>query len=199
MIVTHLPKTYPAVLSSVRSNHDRCEVLTALAEFTLGDWTRVADEAIDEYGDVVIGAYKGRGVSAFDITGFSRNEAGLVTFIGVPSVKWAWLIGSGEVPGGPWKRGEARPVRYFHSTEVVDQHEGLEKHAAGVLDPDDRMFEVAEHFAWMAQQVKHPVSASASTLLEQVEVTLNPRGGINVTVPAGTRVAVIPRSTPVVG
>jgi len=61
------------------------------------------------------------------------------------------------------------------------------------------MFEVAEHFAWMAQQVKHPVSASASTLLEQVEVTLNPRGGINVTVPAGTRVAVIPRSTPVVG
>jgi hypothetical protein len=194
VIVTHLPKTYPSVLSSVRSNHDRHLVLASLSEFTLGDWARVADEAIDEYGDVVIGIYKGCVVSAFDITRSSRNEAGLVTFIGVPSVKWAWLIGSGEVPGGPWKRGEARPVRYFHSTEVFDQHQGLEKHAAGVPDPNDRMFEVAEQQAWKRRQVQQVVSLSAS-LIAQVEVALNPRGGINVTVPTGTRVTVIPRST----
>lgn len=192
MIVTHLPQTYPSVLSSMMSSRDRRDVLAKLAEFTLGDWTRVSDAAIEQYGDVVVGVYRGRVVSAFDVTGFTRSDEGLVIFAGVPSQKWAWLIGS-EVPGGPWKRGEARPVRYFESSAVFDQHEGLEKHVVGVQDPEDRMFEVAEAHAHKELQAQRVAHEPAATLLERVEVALNPRGGINVTVPAGTRVTVIPR------
>ena len=106
MILVNLNKSWPEVLAG-RSCADKV---------TLEAWALVADGAIETYGDVICGVYQGSIVSAFDITGNTRDGDGRVLFQGVPSAEWAHLVGEGSPV--TWVRGQARPVKYLDSREL---------------------------------------------------------------------------------
>ncbi|MCA1693421.1 MAG: hypothetical protein LC749_01085, partial [Actinobacteria bacterium] len=100
MFLVNLPKSWPAVLAGTAN----------AARVTLGEWARVTDADLETYGDAVLGVYRNVVVSAYDITGWSRTPDGRVVFDGVESEEWARLRGQ-PVPGTPWVRGAARPVK----------------------------------------------------------------------------------------
>lgn len=93
-------------------------------------------------------------------------------------------------PGGPWKRGESRPVRYVRTDEAVKAFE-----AQGVTWPvEGPEADVEERVASLVRERVAPKKPLAgATLLEQVVVEKDPRGGITVTVPMGTRVTIVQR------
>ncbi len=108
MILVNLSQSWPGVLSG-RSTPE---------EATLGDWHGISERAIAEHGDVILGVYKEKVVSAFDIYDHSRADDGRVTFFGTPSKTLAHLIGN-RSPGAAWIRGEARPVKYLTSDAAL--------------------------------------------------------------------------------
>ena len=109
MIIVNLANTWPRVLTGELS----------AASATLGEWYNVTDEAIVQFGDVVLGNYRGEVVTAFDVTGFHRTRGGLVVFKGVPSQQFGSLV------GGPspvrWKRGQARPIFYLATESLTGE------------------------------------------------------------------------------
>ncbi|MCS6559744.1 hypothetical protein NYQ31_15210 [Curtobacterium flaccumfaciens] len=107
MIVVNLKKSYREVLSGIRDMDDA----------TLGWWAGVTDEAAERYGDVILGVFKERVVSAFDANGFDRDAEGRVHFSGNESEEFASLVGKAS-PARPWVRGQARPIQYI-DTDVV--------------------------------------------------------------------------------
>lgn len=107
MIVVNLRKSYREVVAGQKDMEDA----------TLGWWAGVTDEAIERYGDVVIGLYNEQVVSAYDVTAHERDGAGRVWFDGDDSDEFAALIGK-KSPVKPWVRGQARPIQYI-DTDVV--------------------------------------------------------------------------------
>ncbi|MEI5582276.1 MULTISPECIES: hypothetical protein [unclassified Agromyces] len=106
MIVVNLKRSYPLVQLGTADLND----------VTLGAWAGVTDEAIERFGDVILGVYQDKVVSAYDITGHSREDD-RVTFEGNESAEFEHLIGQ-QSPVPAWKRGQARPTRYIE-TEIV--------------------------------------------------------------------------------
>lgn len=108
MILVNVPRTWPEVESGLRTAE----------EVTLGQWSRITDEALETYADVIVGVYKHEVVSVFDIESWTRNpEDDRITFTGTPSDTWAHLIG-GPNPGPRWAQGHARPIKYLDTAEV---------------------------------------------------------------------------------
>jgi hypothetical protein len=107
MIVVNLKRSFPMVQLGTAD----------LGKVTLGAWAGVNDEALDRFGDVILGVFQEKVVSAYDITGHSRDESGRIIFEGNESEEWGHLIGQ-DSPVPAWKRGQARPVRYI-DTEAV--------------------------------------------------------------------------------
>jgi hypothetical protein len=107
MIAVNLKRSYKLVLTGQMS----------MEAATLGWWQGVTDDAIERYGDVVIGVYGDVVVSVFDVTGHERNAEGRVAFDGVESETFGYLLNQ-KSPVKPWVRGQARPVQYI-DTDVV--------------------------------------------------------------------------------
>ncbi|MEV5066393.1 hypothetical protein AB0K94_35645 [Streptomyces sp. NPDC053794] len=107
MILVHLPKTWPDVVAGKQTPED----------VTLQYWAQITDEALETYGDGLLGIYQHQVVSAFDVTGWKRDADGRVIFDGVPSKEFGHLIGTPN-PGKHWVRGQSRPVQYL-DTEVL--------------------------------------------------------------------------------
>ena len=107
MIAVNLKRTYRQVMSGLMDMDDA----------TLSWWQGITDEAIERYGDVVIGVYGDTVVSAFDITGYERNDEGRVGFDGDESKEFAYLLDQ-KSPVKPWVRGQARPVQYIDTDFV---------------------------------------------------------------------------------
>lgn len=106
------------IIVNIRRSHRR--VLNGeltLEDATRGNWTAITDDAVEEYGDTIVGVVGDEVVSAFDITGHTRDEAGLITFSVRPSAEFAYLVGQPS-PVGPWVKGQGRPIRYLHSDYV---------------------------------------------------------------------------------
>jgi hypothetical protein len=108
VILVHLPKTWPDVISGKQTAED----------VTLQHWAQITDEALDTYGDGVLGIYQHEVVSAFDITGWKRDTEGRVIFSGVPSKEFGHLIGTPN-PGKHWVRGQSRPVQYLDTAVLT--------------------------------------------------------------------------------
>jgi hypothetical protein len=107
MIVVNLRKSYREVVAGLRDMEDA----------TLGRWAGVTDEAIERYGDTVIGVYNDQVVSAYVVTAHERDGDGRVWFDGEESEEFGSLVGN-KSPVKPWVRGQARPIQYI-DTEVV--------------------------------------------------------------------------------
>ena len=106
----NLPRTYPTVVeSALNKPAAQDEQLKLLAQVTLGDWARVSTS--DATGtQLVLGAYLGVIVTAYTITGYTRGDDDRIRWSGYPADDYARLIGQ-TLPGGDWKRGQARPLR----------------------------------------------------------------------------------------
>jgi hypothetical protein len=107
MFIVNLPRSWPAVVAG----HADAE------EVTRGSWAQISDSDLEEYGDVLLGAYKNVVVTAYEILSWTRDEVGRVTFEVRPSAEFGDLVGK-PVPGTPWVRGAARPVKVL-PTEVA--------------------------------------------------------------------------------
>lgn len=111
MILVNLRKSWPAVLAGDRD----------AAEVTLGEWAALSEDDLARYGDVVVGVFRNIVVTVIEIAGWERDETtGRVTFAGEASDRWAHLLGE-PVPGTPWVKGAARPVKVLDSALVRDQ------------------------------------------------------------------------------
>lgn len=111
MILVNLRKSWPAVMAGDRD----------AAEVTLGEWAALSEDDLARHADVVVGVYRNTVVTALEIAGWERDETtGRVTFTGQASDRWAHLLGE-PVPGTPWVKGAARPVKVLDSTLVRDR------------------------------------------------------------------------------
>jgi hypothetical protein len=120
VILVHLASSWPDVLA-----HNK-----TAAEVTLSAWAQISDDRLHQYGDAVLGIYQNEIVTAFDITGWSRNHEGRVIFEGTPSREWTHLIGTPN-PGKPWVRGQARPVQYLDTAILASGAVPVEEAASG--------------------------------------------------------------------
>lgn len=200
MIIVHLKQSMPVLMMEKRRGAPNDVLLDFLREKTRGDWAGIKQDSIEAYGDYVVGAYEGLVVSVYKVTGDGRTDSlpeSRVVFEVEDAPEMAWMIGR-RCPGGRWKRGEARPVRYFTTTEVLwsyEHEEGVtrsEMETARNVEIDDVMLSCIEEIARPDQPVN--VADASGTVLDDVEVKVNPRGGIIVKVPAGTRVLIVPRT-----
>ena len=171
-------------------------LLEQIQRDTSGDWSGISNAAFEEFGQFVVGVHGGRIASMYDITGYGPGEeAGRIRFRVNPAYGFEDLIGQ-PVPGGAWKRGEARPVRY------VDTHAFLQHfHERGLLanaaDHEHEIDDKIVEFVRAEAAVDPGTSGAAATgaaLLAEVDVAPEPRGGIRVTVPMGTRVTIVQRT-----
>ncbi len=112
MIVVHMPHSYPPIAEEIADEADPQRSLQMLAKDTLGDWYRLADRAIKQYGDLIVGVCDGIAINAYVPTGHKQQPNGTVRFEGVPATRYLDLIGA-PAPGGPWKQGELRATRYL--------------------------------------------------------------------------------------
>ena len=109
MILVNLSRTWPDVMAGKDE----------AARATLEDWAGIKDEALDAFGDAVLGIYRNQVVTAYDITCWKRLANGRVRFTGMESKKWTYLIGTAN-PGEPWTRGQARPVKYLDTRALTE-------------------------------------------------------------------------------
>lgn len=120
LIIVHLNKTWPHVLTSRMTPEDA----------TLGVWP-IAEENLKRYGDVLLGVYDNTVVTAYDLTGYTRGDDKKVTFDGKPSTAWSHLIGQ-PTPAKPWgAQGDAWPVRFIDTAVVADGNVPVEKTPEG--------------------------------------------------------------------
>lgn len=109
MIVVNINRSYPDVSAGNLS----------LEDATRGDWQGIKDQAIVEYGDVIVGVWRNHVVSAYEIEDHARLEDGRVRFEVITSQEFAGLIGQPS-PVGPWKAGQARPIVYADTATIRD-------------------------------------------------------------------------------
>jgi len=156
MIAVNLPRSWPRVLAGELNAGD----------VTLGEWAAITDADLERYGDTLLGVHRNIVVTAFDITDWARTDEGRVQFEGTPSETWAHLVG-GLVPGRPWVRGAARPVKMI-STSLLTGEE---------VEP------IVER------------SGRLRSVLGTTVITVDPDGTTTVEVVPGTRVVVITAPT----
>jgi hypothetical protein len=149
-------------------------------------------ESLYEHGkseedDFVLGVSGDQIVSVYKIRGWHRSDDNRVVFDVDPArPEMAAAVGQ-PIPGGPWKRGEARPIRYVDTQafvgELYRRDPAVDDYQEG--DAERRMVEVVRALAGPPPQ--------AAPLLDGVDVKRDPRGGIRVTVPTGTKVTIVQR------
>ncbi|MBF4762789.1 hypothetical protein ISU07_06590 [Nocardioides islandensis] len=187
----------PRLLDQVRLGIPDDVLLEQIQRDTAGEWSGISSAAFEKFGQFVVGVHGGRIASMYDITGYGPGEeAGRIRFDVTPAYGFEDLIGQ-PVPGGAWKRGEARPVRYVDTSAFLQHF-----HERGLLDggasPEDEIERKIVEFvrAEAAVDAGMPsAAASGAALLADVEVAPDTRGGIRVTVPMGTRVTIVQRTS----
>jgi len=197
VIVVNLKRSMRRLIEQVRLGIEDDALLQHIKRDTTTEWSGLSKQALYAYGgtesnDYLLGVYGDQIVSVYYITGWhAGEERGRIVFDVAPAVEMAGAIGQ-PVPGGPWKRGEARPVRYVHTSTVVRDLEDR-----GVLEAYDNAGDdaVDRRMVELIRALAEPPSQTASSLspLEGVEIEPDPRGGVRVTVPMGTKVTVVQR------
>ncbi len=211
MIVVNLKRSMRRLMEQVRLGIPDDVLLQQIKHDTTTEWSGLSKQSLDRYGkewnglstealyehggreqrDYLLGIYGDQIVSVYYITGWRRREDRRVVFDVEPAIEMAGAIGQ-PVPGGLWKRGEARPVRYFDTSTFVrdlDDRGALDAYDdAGDDAVDRRMVQVIRALAAPPSQTASPLSP-----LDGVEVEPDPRGGVRVTVPMGTKVTLVQR------
>lgn len=200
MIVVNIKHSLKRLVDDVRLGIPDDVILEQLKHITTTKWSGLSKEMLEtfrprahelyEHGDsteedYIMGVTGDRIVSVYTIRGWHRADDNRVVFdVGRARPEMAAALGQ-PTPGGPWKRGEARPIRYI-DTQVFNR-ELARDHEMDLYDVGDverRMIEVVRALAG---------PPPATSPLEGVDVERDPRGGVRVTVPLGTKVTIVQR------
>lgn len=202
MIVVNIKHSVKRLVDDVRLGIPDDVLLEQLKHVTTSKWAGLGKqmlhtigpsaEALYEHGkseedDFILGVSGDQIVSVYKIRGWHRSDDDRVVFDVDPArSEMAAAVGA-PTPGGPWKRGEARPIRYVDTQVFVGE---LYRRDAAVDDYEDgdverRMVELVRALAGPPPQATSP--------LDGVDVERDPRGGIRVTVPMGTKVTIVQR------
>lgn len=173
-IAVNIARTYPTVLE-LGLEGERSAQLERLEQATLGDWARVSARDA-ESAQLIIGSYLGTIVSAYAVTGYTRGEDDRVRWAGRPADDFADLIGT-PLPGGDWKRGQARPLRWVD----VARKPGNAEAAMQEL---------------LIEMLRYNHDSERRELAEELEarisVRVQPPDTVTVRVPAGMKVLIQP-------
>lgn len=203
VIVVNIKHSVKRLVDQVRLGIPDDVLLAQLELDTTTKWAGLGKQVLESYGpsaqalyehgkaeedDFILGVSGDQIVSVYTIRGWRRSEDDRVIFnVDRARAEMAAAVGQ-PTPGGPWKRGEARPIRYVDTQVFV-----RELYRRGVMDAyedadDDaverRMVEVVRALA---------EPTTATPVLDGVDVVRDPRGGIRVTVPMGTKVTIVQR------
>lgn len=208
MIVVNLNKTFPdwaekfAAAAPVDDLHQvKIADLHGLAEICAGDWWRIPELAIAQYGDLLVGCYANQIVAAYHIGGHRQDKpTGRVRFAIKPAYDYFAIIGAGQ-PGGPWKQGEARGSRNLPLDDYADRYKGTTNARAW-------KYNVAEMAVLLAAQitrdptppaqVTHPAKVSFTWPHLPGEITLSwsTTGVLEIAVPEGIRTRTVKTPAP---
>jgi hypothetical protein len=173
-IAVNLARTFPTVVAMAMEG-DREAQLDRLMTVTLGDWARVSERDA-EHTELILGSYLGWIVSAYTVTGYSRGEDGRVRWSGQPADDFAGLIGT-ALPGGEWKRGQARPLRKVKVSQAPGNADGAAKNV-------------------LVEMLRYNHDPERRRLVEELEakisVRVQPPDTVMVRVPAGMKVLISP-------
>ena len=207
MIVVNLNKTFPtwaekfAVTAPVDDLHQvKIADLHGLAEICAGDWWRIPELAIAQYGDLLVGCYANQIVAAYHISGHRQDKAtGRVRFTIKPAYDYSGIIGAGQ-PGGPWKQGEARGSRHLPLDDYTDRYMGKPNARAWKHTGAGRAALRAPQITrdpTPPVQVTHPARVSFSwPHLGEITISWTTTGILEIAVPEGTRTRTVKTPAP---
>jgi hypothetical protein len=118
-----------AVLVNVRQSWPAASTPAQAAASVLGEWSGLSDDGLRDNADIVIALAPDETgqevvVAVMDVVpdgnghGWTRTAGNLVVFNGIPSARYAYLVGH------PWPesvfsvQGMARPARYWPTSRV---------------------------------------------------------------------------------
>jgi hypothetical protein len=209
MIVVNVSQSYASLMRK-----ERTMLFAELSTITTGDWPPMADSTLDGFLDYLVGTYNDVIVTAFEILSVKRvivdgkekiqfevldwrnNESTFESAAGLSPQKEnraAWLIGC-PIPGGQWKRGEARGTRRYAMDAYMEDHPELADRRDGTF-PDamaENLFALlkgdarvpAQDFPALAQSTQ---TGLAPTIPGGVKITRQPDGTVVIVVPTGTK------------
>ncbi len=206
MIIVNLNKSFPdwseKFSATVPTDLHQVKIadLHGLAEICAGDWWRIPDLAIRQYGDILVGIYANQIVAAYQIADYRHLETGRVRFTLKPAYEYSSMIGVGQ-PGGPWRQGEARGSRHLPTDDYADRYKAK---------PNARAwkFNVAELAVLLSSrltrevtppaQVNHPAQVSFSWphLSGPVTLSWTTTGVLEIAVPEGLRTRTVKTPAP---
>lgn len=173
-LAVNIARTYPTVIRLALDGRP-ADQLERLEHVSLGDWARVSEKDATSV-ELILGSYLGTIVSAYSLTGHTRDGEGRVRWTGRPADDFAGLIGT-PLPGGDWKRGQARPLRKVQVTQRPgNAEEAMKGHLLEMSrydhDPERRL--------------------PAEELQSKISVRVQLPDTVVIRVPAGTKVVIHP-------
>ncbi|GEM_PF-6070700 len=207
MIVVNVAHSYAELL-----RRDRSPLLSfEFNRITTGHWPLMSDSTMEGFTDYLVGTYNDMIVTAFKIVSVTREE-----FEGKEKLKFvvddfynpdrsresfpestrevdpaAWLIGS-PIPGGSWKKGEARGTRRYPLPTYLKDHPELTER--GERDFPAAMAE--NLFAYLRGDGRVPIEDFPALDRSSAISAFRPVGGVTVSrQPDGTVLIVIPSGT----
>lgn len=211
MIVVSLNRSYPNLIDDVKARTAPIASIQ-LEGFTRGEWPRMSAKLTEGYLDFVVGTWADIIVSAFPTNRVEETAGGRMKFefgtdgeapdylrsmftSNVDVDPAEWLIGC-PMPGGPWKRGEARGTRRYSLDDYLSDYPALAERRAENFG--GRMAtHLLEHFAGMRSidRADYPAlsdeSSAAAPAATDVTVVRQPGGTVIVTIPTGTRAQIL--------
>lgn len=202
MIVVNIKQSVKRLVDDVRLGIPDDVLLEQLEHVTTTKWAGVNGDTVRSFGpnsteiveydrpasdDFLLGVSGDQIVSVYTLIGWRRSDEDDRVVFQVARARSEMAAAVGQPPpGGPWKRGEARPIRYVDTNVFVRD---LYKRDPAVDDYQDddverRMVEVIRALAGPTR---------TTSLVDGVEVERDPRGGVRVTVPMGTKVTIVQR------
>lgn len=209
MIVVNVSQSYAALLRKERNM-----LFAELSTITTGDWPPMADSTLDGFLDYLVGTYNDVIVTAFEILSVKRTVVDGKEKIQFEVKDWrnngstfqhaaglspekenpaTWLIGC-PIPGGQWKRGEARGTRRYAMDAYMQDHPELvarrdstfpgamAENLFALLKGDPRV--PAQDFPALAQSTP---TGLIPTVPGGVKITRQPDGTVVIVVPTGTK------------
>lgn len=215
MIVVSLKHSYPNLVDDVRSGQAQM-VFARLEGITRGDWPKISAEKLEGFLDFVVGTFNDMIVTAYPIARVTEGPDDTIRFEGPEQADgfseaihslWSsnasrapgeWLVGC-PMPGGNWKRGEARGTRRYLLADYLEDHPDLAERQRE--DMGSRMaLNLLEHFAtgksihlddYPQLTVGDARGGQAATPATGVTVVRQPGGTVVITIPTGTRAQVL--------
>lgn len=208
MIVVNINHSYAELLRRERQPFLSYE----FNRITTGHWPVMADATMDGFTDYLVGTYNDMIVTAFKIVRVERvvhegkdklkfvvddfynpdrEKAPFETSSSQEVDPAAWLVGA-PIPGGSWRKGEARGTRRYSLDAYLKDHPTLAERA----DQDFPSAMMDNLFAYLRGDSRMPVEDFPALDRSNAFAANQPVGGVTVSrQPDGTVVIVIPSGT----